>query len=130
MIFDTNIIIDHIRQRGSQKSSLENFATANSDEQFALSTISVQELYQGRSTRDELREQILLSNIAPLIILPYTYEVAELAGKLSRDHARALEFPDAAIAATALVNGAGLYTLNRKDFADIEGLVLYEFDGK
>ncbi len=56
--------------------------------------------------------------------LPYTYEIAELAGSLTRDSKQLLLFADAAIAATALSNGASLATLNKKDFATIPGIEL------
>ena len=86
--------------------------------------MTIQELYEGRSTRDSQKEDYLLATITPLRILPYTFEVAQLAGQLARDLPRPIELADAAIAATAIVNGAELGTLNPKDFSGIPQLEL------
>ena len=89
-----------------------------------MSVISIQELYIGKSTRGERAEQLLLATISPLKILPYTFEVAQLAGEIARDLERPIELADAAISATAIVNGCQLITLDKNDFRDIEeGLV-------
>lgn len=123
VIFDTNIIIDHLRQYNSS-SLLIKFIESNPKELRGLSLISIQELYQGKSTLVKEREQELLTTINQLSILPYSFDVAQLAGTLSRDESKTLEFPDAAIAATAILNEAQLFTLNRKDFEGIKGLEL------
>ncbi len=126
VILDTSIIIDHLRRIGSGKTALVRVAETVSKENLALSVISVQELYEGRSTKDRHKEEHLLATITPLRIMPYIYEVAHCAGMLARDIRRPIELADAAIAATALVNGAAIYTLNKKDFEHIPGLELWE----
>ena len=60
-----------------------------------------------------------MATITPLQILSFTYEIAQLAGELARDLKRSIEFADAAIAATAITNGARLLTLNSKNFKEI-----------
>ena len=90
----------------------------------AISLVSVQELFEGRSTLLEENEKNLLATISPLRILPYTYEVAKLAGTIARDIQQPIELADAAIAATTILNQARLYTLNRKDFQGIAELEL------
>ena len=123
VILDTGIIIDHLRlAKNSQNSILIRIVKQKPKETLALSIISVQELYEGQSTQDEDKEQALLATISPLRILPYTYEVAELAGKIARDLKQSIELADAAIAATAITNGCQLLTLNKKDFANIKNL--------
>ena len=124
VIVDTNIIIDHLRFEQKQASHLMRLVQNNPKETIGLSVVSVQELYEGMSTRVEEKEQYLLATISPLQILPYTYEVAQLAGKIARDTGRPIELADAAIAATAIMNGAQLCTLNTKDFVDIKQVVL------
>ncbi len=126
VVLDTNIIIDHLRQPKKKETQLTKIAKQKPKEGLAISMISVQELYEGRSTRDKEKEQYLLATIVPLQILLYTYEVAQLAGKIARDLNRSIELADAAIAATAIVNGAQLFTLNKKDFRGIEGLELFD----
>lgn len=122
VILDTNIIIDHLRRSKKRESSLVKIAKQRPKETLAISVISIQELYEGQSTRSEEKEEYLLATIAPLKILPYTYEVAQLSGLIARDLDRPIELADATIAATAIVNGAQLFTLNKKDFRGIEGL--------
>ncbi len=124
VILDTNIIIDHLRLNQQKMSYLMKIVKNTPEELLALSVISVQELYEGLSTRHHDKEQYLLATISPLKIVPYTYEVAQLAGKIARDSNRPIEFADAAIAATTIIHGAQLYTLNKKDFKDIPQLDL------
>lgn len=125
VILDTNIIIDHLRLNQQKSSYLMDLAEITPKEVIALSVISIQELYEGLSTRDANKEQFLLATISPLKIIPYSYEIAQLAGKIARDSNDPIELADAAIAATAIINRAQLYTLNSKDFEKIIGLELY-----
>jgi len=124
VILDTNIIIDHLRQAKTKDSRLVRIAKQKPKESLAMSMISIQELYEGESTKDEIKEQFLLATIAPLKILPYTYKMAQLAGEIARDLRRPIELADAAIAATVIERGACLFTLNKKDFRNIKGLEL------
>ncbi len=126
VVLDTSIIIDHLRQPKEKETYLTKIAKQKPKEELAISMISVQELYEGKSTKDGEKEQHLLATIVPLQILLYTYEVAQLAGKIARDLGRSIELADAAIAATAIINGAQLLTLNKKDFLGIEGLKLFD----
>lgn len=122
VILDTSVIIDHLRTRG--KGYLLDIAKGIPKQNLAISTITIQELYEGQSTKDERKEKDMLSVISPLTILPYTFETAQLAGEIARDLARPIELADSAIAATAIQNGAALATLNKKDFVGIESLEL------
>lgn len=125
VIIDTNIIIDHLRlQSRDAESKLMVLAKTRPKEVLAISMLTVQELYEGRSTSDAQKEQYLLATISPLRILPYNYDVAKLAGEIARDIERSIELADAAIAATAILNGCELATLNVKDFSDIDKLRL------
>lgn len=125
IVLDTNIIIDHLRQHHAKGDSrLMQAARHHPKETLALSMVSLQELYEGRSTRDSHKEQYLLATISPLKLLPYNYEVAKLAGEIARDLSRPIELADAAIAATTILHGASLLTLNVKGFQGIETLTL------
>lgn len=126
VILDTNIVIDHLRQQTHKNSLLVHLAEKHPKEVLALSVISVQELYEGRSTKSKQKEQFLLATITPLKILPYTYEIAQLAGKIARDIEVSIELADTAIAATAIIYNASLFTLNKKDFVWIKNLELYK----
>lgn len=124
VILDTNVIIDHLRLSGKAESTLEKIAKKHPKETLAISMVTVQELYEGKSTRDEEKEKALLATISPLKILSYTFEVAQKAGELARDLDRPIELADAAIAASTIVYGYTLATLNKKDFEGIENLEL------
>lgn len=125
VILDTNIIIDHLRQQDKTvDSKLMQVAKSYPKEVLAISMVTVQELYEGRSTLDDQKEQYLIATISPLKILPYTYEIAQLAGELASDLKRPIELADATIAATTIANGCQLYTLNLKDFSGIDELNL------
>ena len=125
VILDTNIIIDHLRSTSKKRHSvLMDLVDQSPKAALAISLVSVQELFEGRSTLLEESEKNLLATISPLRILPYTYEVAKLAGTIARDIQQPIELADAAIAATTILNQARLYTLNRKDFQGIAELEL------
>jgi tRNA(fMet)-specific endonuclease VapC len=125
VVVDTNIIIDHLRQRGKEDTVLMGLAQNIAKENLAISVVTVQELYEGKSTMEKDEEEYLLATLSPLAIFPYNYDVAQLAGEIARDLSRDIEFADAAIAATAIVNEASLASLNRKDFQDIKDLELF-----
>ncbi|MBI4067269.1 PIN domain-containing protein [Candidatus Gottesmanbacteria bacterium] len=123
VVLDTNIVIDHLRQKGGN-SKLVKFAESKVSETLAISIISIQELYEGKSTTDKKEEKLLIETLNSLKILPYTEEIAQGAGKIARDAKIKIEVADAAIAATAIINGASLYTLDRQDFSSIPDLKL------
>lgn len=125
VVLDTDIIIDHLRQAHDKETLLMKIAKKISKENLAISVISVQELYEGQSTKEEDKENSLLATITPLRILSYDYETAELAGQIARDNEQPIEFADAAIAATVITSGGSLATLNQKDFEKIKDLELF-----
>lgn len=124
VVLDTSIIIDHLRKPKKTDSELLKITKKIPKESLTISVISIQELYEGQSTKVEQKERDLLAIITPLKILPYTYEVAQLAGEIARDLPQPIEFADAAIAATAIINDCQLATLNKKDFSKIQNLEL------
>lgn len=126
VILDTNIIIDHLRQSGSKESFLEMIVKREGSKALFISMITLQELYEGKSTKEEEKLQDMLTILSPISIIDYTKEIAVLAGKIARDLKLPIEFADVAIAASALFHGATLFTLNRKHFKDIPDLELYE----
>jgi predicted nucleic acid-binding protein len=123
VILDTSIIIDHLRLPIT-RSKLAHIVKKHPQEEFAISLLTIQELYQGQSTRKQTQEADLVTVLASLKVLPYTYDIAKLAGTLARDLSQPIELADAAIAATALAHHCPLYTLNTKDFDTIPNLVL------
>lgn len=122
VILDTNIIIDHIRQGANRQSLLDKIIGRFPVIQLAISIISVQELFTGVSTREPKARELLLSIIEQLQILPFNFKEAQLGGEILRDIKPNMSFADAAIAATAILNKAELFTLNKKDFKEIKNL--------
>ncbi len=123
VVIDTSIIIDHLRKSVDDSTLLRLFEKYP-NETFCISLVSIQELYEGQSTRDEVKENQLTITLSSFEILPYLMETAKLAGKIARDTKFPIEFADAAIAATTISNQAKLCTLNEKHFEDIPNLDL------
>ncbi|OGG14529.1 hypothetical protein A2773_05630 [Candidatus Gottesmanbacteria bacterium RIFCSPHIGHO2_01_FULL_39_10] len=126
VIIDTNIIIDHLRQKNRKVSWLQKMTEGAEATKIAISVVSIQELYTGKSISTLENEETMLNTIASYEIKSYSYEIAKKAGELVRNSNGQLQFADAAIAATAIVNDAQLATLNKKDFEDIKDLVLFK----
>lgn len=126
VVLDTNIIIDHLRQVTTTESLLSKVNKKEGRSALYLSVISIQELFEGKSTKNKSKLKELLSIIAPINILEYNYDIAELAGRLARDSVVPMEFADCAIAATCIFNDTSLFTLNTKHFKQLNGLNLYK----
>ena len=124
VVLDTSILIDYLRRPEDTNSHLVKLIDSRVESDLRISIISIQELYTGLSTRNIQQQKLLIAIISGLNILPYDYEVAQLAGEILRDIKPKMGFADAAIAATAILNKATLFTLNKKDFQDIKGLKL------
>ncbi len=124
VIIDTNIIIDHLRSSNGSSKLIELIEN-HPEEELGISIITIQELYEGKSTKKSEKETDMLATIGQVQILPYDYNTAKKAGELARDLKNPIELADAAIAATAIINGAPLYTINIKHFQNIPDLKLF-----
>lgn len=102
VILDTSVIIDHLRQ-SAEKSLLLKVFRAHQEETFGISVVTIQELYEGQSTKNEEREKNLLSVLGSLEILSYTTEVATLAGVIARDLGKPIDLADVGIADLKLI---------------------------
>lgn len=122
VILDTNIVIDHLRHTTSGESLLMRITKTHDPTTLALSPITIQELYEGTSTKIPAKLQAMLAVVTPLTLLPYTAETAQKAGEIARDLGRPIELADAAIATTTIIHNGQLATLNKKDFAGIPDL--------
>lgn len=126
IVIDTSVIIDHLRQAKKTATLLQTVLEDTTTE-FIISVNVIQELFAGQSSKraeskDEIRKILGLFRIVDV-----TSEIAEQAGRIMRDTKPGVQFADSAIAATAILNGAKLYTLNSKDFQGIDKLELYSF---
>ena len=122
VVVDTNIIIDHLRQKAPNDSIFSKILARTKPDDLAISTITIQELFTGQSTKDKEIEKLILAILLPVNILSYTYEVAKMAGEITRDLNRPIELADVAIAATAILNECEFATLNKKHFEGIKDL--------
>ena len=83
------------------------------------------ELYYGAKNKDELRK--IKEYLEAFEVIQVNAESSQLAVDLIELYAKShgLNLPDALIAATGIIHGYKLYTLNLKDFRYIEGLALW-----
>jgi len=123
VIIDTSTLIDYLR-RPQENSPFKEFINQDRKEMLAISILTIQELYVGKSSKEVKREGFFLNIVSKMKILQYNYQIAQLAGELTRDYHTNFDFADAAIAATAILNKAKFFTLNKKDFKGIKGLKL------
>lgn len=126
VIFDTSLVIDYLRRKNGEKTPFEKIVEKLKRNELSISVLSIQELYQGKSMDKEGEEIRIQKILLPFNVLAYSVEIAKKAGKIVRDSNNSVAFVDAAIAATAIINGAKLATLNFKDFSRIKGLEIYK----
>ena len=122
VIIDTNILIDHLRNVPQATKQLQEIEDGNF--QGLLSAITITELTATPRMTEALFNSI--KNLLQLFeIVPVDSQIAYTAGKLLAKYraSHGLEPMDAFIAATALENEAVLFTLNKRHFRFIEGLV-------
>ncbi len=65
VVLDTSIIIDHLRQRAGTQTRLLKLNETESMQNLCISVITLQELYEGQSTKNEQRLNQMLSILAP-----------------------------------------------------------------
>ena len=123
VVIDTSVLIDYLRRPEDPETFFAEFVSLNKSN-LAISMLTIQELYSGKSSKEGEKEKLFLEIITSMEILPYTYQIAKLAGEIFRDRRENMGFADAAIAATAILNKASLLTLNKKDFKGIKNLKL------
>jgi len=128
VIFDTNILIDHLRQNEKleEETQLEKIVQ-NIKITPLVSVASIQELFAGQSSREKKEEQKIKKALALFKTIILTPQIAKLAGKIMRDTKPIIQFADAQIAAATITEKASLLTKNKKDFIKIKKLKLYTF---
>lgn len=126
VVIDTNIIIDHLRQGIKQKTKSQLEVIVEDGNIIPLiSTGTMQELFAGQSSKKAKEDQKIKRVLALFRTIPVNEEVAETAGKIMRDTEPFVQFADAQIAATTILEKACLLTKNKKDFRRIKRLKLY-----
>lgn len=121
VVCDTNVLIKLFRNDSSTIVQLK----AIEANRLAISTITKAELLLGANKKNLNRTREVLDDFH---LLPLNAEASLLFDKLVEQNATSWDskiIPDLLIAATAMAHGASLYTLNQKDFKNIDGLKLY-----
>jgi len=123
---DTSLLIDALC--GTRRSALALRAAITQGDRIALSSIVLFEWLRGPRIAAELtaQEGLFPRHGAIAFGLQETTVAAALHRRLKSARGRDI---DLAIAATAIVHGAQLWTLDTRDFVDIPGLRLYQTRG-
>ena len=122
MVIDTGIFIEHLRAKDKSATSLYQLSD---NSPLFISAISLYELHMGATNKDKEKDiEILTEDLA---ILPFNDSVAIKAAKIYyqlKSNNQLIEFRDIFIAATCIVNELPIFTLNKKHFSRIEGLLI------
>ena len=110
-LIDTDITIDFLR---GDRQAVTYFKTESKS--ICFSAITIAEIYAGIRNQKEEAEIERLFSIFPVIAI--TAEISREAGKLVQRYraSHSVEIPDAIIAATCLISGWELQTLNVKHY--------------
>ena len=120
ILLDTNILIEIYRDNAAIASIVDNI------QEIAVCDVVRAELFYGARNKRELQE--ISADLEGLTVLSILPQISDMAVNLVKYYclSHKLEFADALIAATAILHNVELFTLNRKDFAYIPNLKLYE----
>lgn len=123
IVVDTSVLIDALT--GPRRSAPALRETIAAGQRLLLPTLVLFEWLRGPRDGGELEAQEAL--LPRESAVAFGADEAALAARLYSQVARARGREiDLAIAASALAQGAALWTLNNEDFQDIPGLHLYE----
>jgi predicted nucleic acid-binding protein len=106
-VFDTNILIDHLRDVPAATAELQLYGR----ESKSISLITWIEVMAGATASNEGVTRGLLDEF---LVLSITEDIAERSAVIRRD--RRIKLPDAIIWATAQVSACVLVTRNTRDF--------------
>lgn len=122
VVLDTNIIIDHLRGVPEAREQLRNIE--NGLFEGYISTITVMVLLSAPRISEQ-RYEAIKNLLEAFENIPVDKKIATIAGMLLSKYraTHGIDPLDALIAATALANEAVLFTLNKKHFRFVDGLV-------
>lgn len=120
ILLDTSILIEYFRKQDKERSEL--FSLVKKGYSPRISAITEFEIYAGVVETQRPFWEALLERVE---VLPFGSAEAHSAVSLQLELKRSrkqLDLPDLLIAATAMVNGLPIATLNRKHFERVPGL--------
>ncbi len=115
VLFDTSIIIDHLRGINAASNLISK--VQNGEVMGFISVITEAELFAGKSMEDRGNEGYVADLLDLFTKIHVDSHIARIAGNFKRVHNVLL--PDCIIAATAFTQGYKLLTKNVKDFERI-----------
>jgi predicted nucleic acid-binding protein len=135
LILDSSVVIAAERRGTMVPQLIEEIVKATGDQNAALSAIGLTELvhgiYRANSSETRFKREFYLSGLlASLEVVPYTKEVAMIAGQIDGEQqSRGVVIPyvDLLIGATALSLDYAVLTGNLRDFQRIPGLTVRKF---
>ena len=120
MVVDTSIFIDYLRAKDKRDTALFKIPDTHT---LYVSSITLFELYMGATNKEKWEDVKMLTE--DLVVLPFddtvSIKAAEIFQNLRKIN-KLIEFRDIFIAATCIVHGLSVKTLNKSHFSRIKGL--------
>jgi len=126
ILIDTDILIEFFRIKERSLCLYSKIFRINTNIP-VISSVTVAELFAGRSIEDKKEESILKEFLSKVEILYSNFEIMKLTGEIIRVSDYKITFQDAEIAACTLCHNLALLTKNTKDFKKIKGLKLFNY---
>ena len=122
VLCDTNIFISAFNGRQDTIEQLDKVGL----DKIVLSAVTVMELFQGMSNKEELAR--MKKKIKYYDVIQIDEGISAKAIELIETYklSHGLSIPDAIIGATAVVHQIQLYTYNIRDFDFLPGIILYQ----
>jgi len=120
VVVDTSIFIDYLRAKDKRDTALFKIPDTHT---LYVSSITLFELYMGATNKEKWEDVKMLTE--DLVVLPFddtvSIKAAEIFQNLRKIN-KLIEFRDIFIAATCIVHGLSVKTLNKSHFSRIKGL--------
>lgn len=124
ILVDTNVVIDYLR-RVDKAESVFDKVFSSGEHDVLVCFVTVVELWAGKSMGSKKMETLVMNLIEGCEVLNMNLKIATKAGEIMREGRSKKDYPDAEIAATAVVEKLPLLTLNKKHFEGVRGLKLF-----
>lgn len=120
VLIDTTILIHVVRGDENYKKEIEKAITYQDG---VISVITYAEIVKGIRKGEKQKTMELLNN---LNLQHIDHTISKRFYQLVRGIPQRVFIADRLIAATALMNNYEVFTINKKDFEDVEGIKLYQ----
>ena len=120
VVVDTSVFIEFLRAKDKTQTTLYQIPDSTN---ICISSVTLYELLMGATDESKAKDVSALTN--DLIILSFSESIAKEASLIYhklRKQNKMIEFRDIFIAATCIINGMPIVTLNKKHFERIKDL--------